>query len=184
MTAKLKLLLWLCLVASAIVAMHQVSGAYTLNDVREALDSYYVSILLGYAALICIRGLLFIPTLPFIVLMANALEPKLMFAVTLAASCASAYLVCFTVDHLEIQRFLDKLPQKSLHRGQRAIQSFGVAAVAGWAFFPLVFTEIIVYLARLSDMSRRQIVAAVAVGEGLMIACLISLTQWFSQVIL
>ena len=179
----LKLLIWGLVIVAALLGMRWLSNNYNLGDLQSSVDTYYWYILTAYALLISVRGVLFIPTLPVILMMASSVEPVIMFITTMLASCCSAYLVCLAVDHLDIQKKLDKLPGRTLKSAKRWVSSSGIAAVTGWAFFPLVFTEIIVYLARLSDMTRKQILLGVAIGEGLFIAILIQVTEWVVSVL-
>ena len=143
----LKIILWVVIVIVAIWGMNWLSSEYSISELQQAIEQYYWYILAGYALLISLRGLLFLPTMPAIIMMASSIDYWVMFIVTLSATCCSAYLVCLAVNHLDIQKKLDALPNKTLKRAQQWINSSGMAAVTGWAFFPLVFTDIIVYLA-------------------------------------
>ncbi|WED24868.1 hypothetical protein L3Q72_18510 [Vibrio sp. JC009] len=183
MNAIIKLVVWGAVVVLAILGVQWLNNNYTLAEMREVITDNQWYVLSGYAALISVRGVLFIPTMPFILLMASVVESWLLFSVTLTASCCSAYLVCLAVDYLDITKKLNAMPGKSIQRAQNWVNSMGVAAVAGWAFFPLVFTEIIVYLARISGLTRKQVIVAVALGEGLLIGLLTSLTEWVSGLV-
>lgn len=174
----LKIVIWITIVAAAIWAMRWLTSNYSVSELQDAIETYYWYILSAYALLISVRGLLFIPTMPAIIMMASSIDYWVMFSVTLVATCCSAYLVCLAVDHLDMQKKIAALPSKTLKRAQEKINSSGMAAVTGWAFFPLVFTDIIVYLARLSGMSYKQILLGIAIGEGLLIFIIIVLTEW------
>jgi uncharacterized membrane protein YdjX (TVP38/TMEM64 family) len=179
-----KVVIWGSIVIVAIWAMNWLVSRYSVNELQDAIEQYYWYILSGYALLISVRGLLFIPTMPVIMMMANSINYWTMFSVTLAATCCSAYLVCLAVDNLDMQKKVDALPGKTIKRAQHWINSSGIVAVTGWAFFPLVFTDIIVYLARLSGMSYKQIILGIAVGEGLLILILIIVTEWLVNILL
>lgn len=183
MRVMIKILAWISVIVIAILGVRWINDTYSLSQMRELIIVNQWYVLIGYAVLISVRGILFIPTMPFILLMSSVIEAWLLFGVTLAASCCSAYLVCLAVDYLNIQRRIDALPGGSVKKAQEWINSMGVAAVAGWAFFPLVFTEIIVYLARLSGLTKKQLVVAVAIGEGFLIAILALLAEWTSGLI-
>lgn len=183
MNAIIKVALWASIVIAAILGIRWLNDTYTLLQMRETIADNQWVVLTGYALIISLRGVLFIPTMPFILLMASVIEAWLLFSVTLAASCCSAYLVCLTVEYFDIEKKLTALPASSIQRAQNWIRSMGVAAVAGWAFFPLVFTEIIVYLARLSGLTKKQLILAVAIGEGLLIALLTSFSNWVSSLV-
>ncbi|MDB1124273.1 hypothetical protein [Vibrio algarum] len=183
MNAIIKVVVWVVIVVIAIVGIRWLNNTYTLSEMQEAITNNQLYVLTGYAALISVRGVLFIPTMPLIMVMASVVESWLFFSVTLTASCCSAYVVCLAVDYLDMQNKLNVLPDTSVKRAQNWVNSMGVAAVAGWAFFPLVFTEIIVYLARLSGLTKKQLIASVAIGEGLLIGLLTSLTEWVSGLV-
>ncbi|RKF19874.1 hypothetical protein DBZ36_05290 [Alginatibacterium sediminis] len=184
MKSRIKLLIWLSIVAIAMLSMNWLNSRYSLDEMREAIVTYQWYFLSAYAIVIAFRGLLFIPTMPLILVMASAVEPWLLFIISLTMSCLSAYFVCLAIDHLDMKKRLSSIPGKSIKRAQAWVNSMGVAAIAAWAFFPLVFTEIIVYLARLSGLSRKQIVMSVAVGEGLLISLLIYVSDWISKLVL
>jgi uncharacterized membrane protein YdjX (TVP38/TMEM64 family) len=174
----LKIVIWGLIAGLAITGMQWLFSHYDLSELQDLIEQYYWYIVSAYALLITLRGLLFIPTMPAIIMMASSINPWVMFAITFSATCCSAYLVCLAVDYLDMQKKIDKFPGKTLKRAQGWINSSGVAAVTGWAFFPLVFTDIIVYLARLSGMSYKKIILGIAIGEGLLIMILITVTEW------
>ncbi|ORT48711.1 hypothetical protein ST37_16685 [Vibrio sp. qd031] len=179
MTNKLIKFVWLVIAISAITTTQNIVSNYSLDEMQALVDENFYPLIAAYALLISVRGLLFIPTLPIIIVMASSLPPLMMFGVTLLASCCSCYLVCLAVDHFDMNKRIEKLPQKSVKKAQRWIQRLGVPAIAGWAFFPFVFTELIVYLSRISGMKRKHIVFAAGLGEGLLIAGIIYVTDWF-----
>lgn len=179
MTRKIKLLCWVTAAALAIFTMQSVYSSYSLADMEDAIAIYSTPILACYIVLIAIRGVLFIPTMPVILIMASVLDNLLILAVTLIATCVSSYLVCLAVDHMDFHSRIRTLPSKSVRKAQYWIQSYGIIAIAGWAFFPFVFTEIIVYLARAAGISKQQIVLSVALGEGFMLCILVYITDWF-----
>ncbi len=183
MNAIIKAAVWISIVVFAVLGIRWLNETYTLAEMQQVITDNQWYVLTGYVALITVRGLLFIPTMPFIMLMASVVDSWLLFGVTLVASCCSTYLVCLAVDYLGFQNKLNALPSSSVKRAQNWINSMGVAAVSGWAFFPLVFTEIIVYLARLSGLTKKELIIAVAIGEGLLIGLLVFLTDWISNLV-
>ncbi|TCS43897.1 hypothetical protein [Reinekea marinisedimentorum] len=164
--------------------MQQTLSHFSLLEIQKLIEAHKVLLLILYSALLSVRGVLFVPTIPFIILMAGTLDGTLAFVVTLAASTTSAYLVCVAVDTFNFAAKLEKIPAKSLKRATQALQSYGFYAVVGWAFFPFVFTEFIVYLARIGGLSRRRIVTAVAIGEGALIYMIIETTEYFKSLLL
>jgi len=179
MNKKLKFFCWATSVLFAIYSMEQINNSYSLNEMQHIISLYYLPILVVYILIISLRGLLFIPTMPLILLMVSSIDGILMFVITLVSSCISAYLVCLAVNFIDFKKHIEKLPTRSIERAQNWIQSYGIIAIAGWAFFPFVFTELIVYLARFSGISKQQIMISVLLGEGLMLGILVYITDWF-----
>lgn len=184
MAKKKSLILWGLLIGTAILAIQQLLTKYELSELQLLIEAYQAPLLIAYAGLLSVRGVLFVPTIPFIILMASAISAPLMFSVTLAASTMSAWLVCVAVDKFGFTEKLDRLPAKTVKRGTGFVEEWGFYAVVGWAFFPFVFTEFIVYLARIGRMSRTSIVLAVAIGEGALIYLLMAMTEYFKGLLL
>jgi uncharacterized membrane protein YdjX (TVP38/TMEM64 family) len=179
-----KLGLWFATVLAALFGIQQLLSLYSLAELKVLIEAHQFILLAAYAVLIALRGLLFVPTMPFIILMASTINNTLMFMVTLAASLLSAYLVCLAVDRLALQQHLFSKPKKAVLKAQGAINNYGLYAVAGWAFFPFVFTEIIVYLARATSMRKTTILFAIAVGEGGLIYLVVQATEFFKATLL
>lgn len=180
----IKLGLWLLTILSSLFGIQRLLTVYTLTELKALIEANQITLLAAYALLISLRGLLFVPTMPFIILMASTISNMLMFSVTLAASLMSAYLVCLAVDRLALQQHLFSKPKKAVLKAQSAINNYGLYAVAGWAFFPFVFTEIIVYLARATNMRKTTILFAIAVGEGGLIYLVVKATGFFKAMLL
>lgn len=174
----LKLVVWLLLIILAVYGIKYINERYSFADMQALIDENYYPILIGYIVIISIRGILFIPTMPMILLMASSINHWVMLGSTLFATCLSTYCVCLAVDFLDMQKHIDKLPQRTVNRAHDWVQSYGVVAVTGWAFFPFVYTEVIVYLSRLAGLKKQQILLSVAIGEGMMLAILIYMIDW------
>jgi uncharacterized membrane protein YdjX (TVP38/TMEM64 family) len=166
------------------IAMQQLLSHFSLSDIQRLINAHRLPLLIAYSALLSVRGILFVPTIPFIIVMAGTVNSLLVFTVTLAASTTSAYLVCLAVDKFNFAEKLEKLPSKSIVTARRALKAYGFYAVVGWAFLPFVFTEFIVYLARMSHLSRLKIVTGVAIGEGALIYMIIMTTDYFKSLLL
>jgi uncharacterized membrane protein YdjX (TVP38/TMEM64 family) len=183
MKSSYKFVVWLTVVVLAVLGVRWLNNNYTLDEMRTLIVEYDWYILLAYAGLISIRGVLFVPTLPFILLMASVVDPLPLFTITLLATCCSTYFVCVAVDNLNMQKRVNARSGRTIKQAQKWVNSMGAAAVAGWALFPFVFTEAIVYVARVSGLTRKQLVTSVAIGEGILIAVIVLLTDWVVKLI-
>lgn len=184
MTQKYKLFIWLAIIVTAVLSMQQLVSHYSWPEIQQLMLDFEIPILIAYVILLSLRGVLFVPTMPFIVLMAYSFNPWLVFFVTLLASTTSAWVVCIAVDRFGFAEKAAKISVKHHASAQAALDKYGFFAVFIWALTPITYTEFIVYLARIGSLSRSQIVGAVMLGEGGLIVLIIKLTDLFKALVL
>ncbi|TXR54700.1 VTT domain-containing protein [Reinekea thalattae] len=181
MTHNRKLFIWLGMIILALFSMQQLVSHYSWSEIQQLMQQYETPILMAYFVLLSFRGVLFVPTMPFIILMAYSFHPLLVFAVTLMASTLSAWVVCVAVDRFNFAEKAAKLSARHHAKASNALEKYGFFAVLIWALTPITFTELIVYLARIGQLSRWRIIPAVILGEGSLILFIILLTDLFKQ---
>ncbi|MBX7191750.1 MAG: VTT domain-containing protein [Sandaracinaceae bacterium] len=141
---------------------------------REALEgllegaagtSLFVGALV-YLLLGCLRSFTLIPATSLVLLGTVFLPPWLLFPLTLAGILASSAAVYYFAEALHLDELLTKQHAGQLERVRTLLERHGFPIVVGWAFFPLVPTDLICYLAGVIRMSIAKVLVGVAIGEG------------------
>jgi len=171
------LALWLLIILTALALWVLAFNRLTIEQLTAWVDQFKWLVLLIYLIILSLRGLLLIPTTPMIVMIIALLPSWQAYIVTLLGSTISISLVVFAVKDFGFAGFIAKsrsLPIRYVHFW---MMRFGIPVITAWAFFPFVFTELIVYLAALSRLSKTSIIIAAVIGEAGLIWLLIWLVR-------
>lgn len=162
---------WLGIAGTAFMASQYLVTHITPAEAKQWFELYAPWVMLGYVAIISLRGLLWMPTMPLILLCAAIAPAWLAFLATFLGTLVSALLVTKAVQQVLI--VAPEAKPKRWWRARRWLHRYGAAAIAGWAFFPFVFTEAIVYAASYAGIARKKVVIATCIGEAFLITLLI-----------
>jgi uncharacterized membrane protein YdjX (TVP38/TMEM64 family) len=124
--------------------------------------------LIIYVLMSLTRSLLLMPCTPFV--LAGAISfpqwPLLVFAISLAGVVVGAFLVYSFPSFGGYDRLLEKkYPEKIANLKSKMQHKNAFWFVAGWAFFPLVPTDAVCYVAGVAKMSLRKMLTALLLGE-------------------
>lgn len=141
---------------------------------RDALEGLLdsatgASLVIGgavYLALGCLRSFTMIPATSLVVLGTVFLPPSILFPLTLVGILASSAAVYYFAEALKLDEVLTKQHGEQLGRVRGLLERHGFPIVVGWAFFPLVPTDLICYLAGVIRMPIAALLLGVGIGEG------------------
>ena len=138
-----------------------------------------------YVAVLCLRGLLLIPSTPLLFIGIALFPPWMAYALNMIGILASSWLVILVVRHMSLgprlERKLSRHP-KADHL-KRQTQKHGLPVVVGWSFFPFAPTDLIVYIGTLVRIRTASILSGVMIGEAALNAIYVFgghrlLTEW------
>lgn len=141
---------------------------------REALEGLLdsasgASLIAGgaiYLGLGCLRSFTLIPATSLVILGTVFLPPAILFPLTLVGILVSSAAVYYFAETLHIDEILKEKHGEQLARVRALLERHGFPIVVGWAFFPLVPTDLICYLAGVTRMPIAVLLLGVGIGEG------------------
>lgn len=119
-----------------------------------------------YLLLGALRSFTLIPATSLVVLGTMFLPPAVLFPLTLVGILVSSAAVYYFAEALHLDELLTTKHAGQLERVRGLLERHGFPIVVGWAFFPLVPTDLICYLAGVIRMSITKVLVGVAIGEG------------------
>jgi len=162
----------------AISATH--AEEFTPGQIAADLQQFEHGLLLLYLLASVIRALVPIPSTPFVLagcLMFPA-RPGLVLAISLGGIALSATLIYHFAGLLGLDEWFEtRHPDQSRRMLQWLSGPWGFWALVGWAFFPLAPTDLACYLAGSLKLPFGRYLAAVCLGELLVCAGYVSLSQ-------
>jgi uncharacterized membrane protein YdjX (TVP38/TMEM64 family) len=142
--------------------------AFTAENIAAFLLRFHGWIWLAYLLMSSLRGISLLPSTP-LVLAGTILfptQPFAVLAVCLAGILFSSTMIYFFSEHLGLHEYFeDHNPDLTHKLKARLERPMGFIFVALWAFFPLVPTDLVCYLAGTTAMNYWKFIAAIFVGE-------------------
>ncbi|NCG33885.1 MAG: hypothetical protein GWP44_13525 [Proteobacteria bacterium] len=144
----------------------------TLEVVRFHVQSNFWIVGSVYLLLISLRGLVFIPSTPVLLIGVVIFPPWQNYWINLIGIVLSSFIVITAIRHFGFGASLEQLRQSNSRYKKLEAQlgRFGSPIIVGWSFFPLVPTDLIVYLATLIRIRTAVILLSVLAGEAILMA--------------
>jgi uncharacterized membrane protein YdjX (TVP38/TMEM64 family) len=149
---------------------------FSAENIAEFLRRFSGLIWTIYLAFSIVRGITLLPSTP-LVLAGTLLFPEQPFtvlAVSMTGILLSSTMIYFFSEYLGFSEYFEGHKPELSHKIKAKLEHpLGFLFVAGWAFFPLVPTDLVCYLAGTTKMNYWKFIAAVSVGELILCVCYI-----------
>jgi uncharacterized membrane protein YdjX (TVP38/TMEM64 family) len=176
-TKKVVLAIWIALIVTAIVLYLLFPNEFTAKGIKEFIAQFNTIAIVVYLLISLIRGLFFIPSTPF-VLAGALLFPNnllLVFIISILGILGSGAFIYYAAQFLN---FGEKKAKK-INKINEKIRKHGFWIVLGWAFFPIVPTDLICYVAGRTRINFWKYITALLIGEAALIALYLYFSQYF-----
>lgn len=166
--------LWALIIVSAIIAYLLYPESFTASNIAAFIERFQGAIWIVYFAMSALRGITLLPSTPLVI--AGTLlfpsQPWAVLAISLAGIFISSSMIYYGSEFLGFDEYFEAKRPDLVHRIRQKLEHpLGLLFVAAWAFFPLVPTDAVCYVAGTSRMHFLRFILAVMVGE--MILCCI-----------
>jgi uncharacterized membrane protein YdjX (TVP38/TMEM64 family) len=125
----------------------------------------------------CLRAFTLIPVTSLVLLGIVFFPPLPLFVLTLVGILVSSACVYYFAEALHVDELLRKKHGRQIDRVQRLLERHGFPIIVGWAFFPLVPTDLICYVSGVVRVRISTLLSGVAIGEGAVCAIYIFLGE-------
>jgi uncharacterized membrane protein YdjX (TVP38/TMEM64 family) len=176
-TKKVVLAIWIALIVTAIVLYLLFPNEFTAKGIKEFIAQFNTIAIVVYLLISLIRGLFLIPNTPF-VLAGALLFPNnllLVFIISILGILGSGAFIYYAAQFLN---FGEKKAKK-INKINEKIRKHGFLIVLGWAFFPIVPTDLICYVAGRTRINFWKYITALLIGEAALIALYLYFSQYF-----
>ena len=183
----LLLIIWAAVILFAIAFFIASPERFTAANIAAFIRNFEAEIWLIFLGISALRGFTLLPSTPLILAgtMLYPNQPWLVLTISLAGILISSSLIYFCSEALGFDdHFQRKMPDAVVSIRSRLEHPWGLAFVALWAFFPLVPTDAVCYVAGTIRMNFIKFIAAVFAGEFVLCALYIffggSVLKWLS----
>lgn len=167
-TRKVCLGVWLAVLIAGAGSYVYAPQMFTAENIAAFLLRFQGVIWLVYLLFSILRGFTLLPSTP-LVIAGTILFPGQPFAVlgvSMTGILLSSTMIYFFSEYLGFSDYFESHKPESTHRIRQKLEHpLGFLFVAAWAFFPLVPTDLVCYLAGTTKMNYAKFIAAVFAGE-------------------
>ena len=161
-------ILWIGTIAAGVISYIAAPHLFTAENIAVFLLRFQSVIWLIYLAFSIFRGLTLLPSTPLVI--AGTLlfptQPFAVLAVSMIGILLSSSMIYFFSEYLGFHEFFENHKPELTHKIKARLEHpLGFGFVALWAFFPLVPTDLVCYLAGTTKMNYLEFIIAVFVGE-------------------
>jgi len=165
---KIAFCLWLVLVMGVISTYLFFPDNFSLSFMEETAESHPVAVLVLYYLILSLKGLIFIPGTPILLAGMLLFNPVEVFLINMAGIMTSSILVYYFSQYLEFDVFFETKYNKYIHKIKANLIDKELPLIIGWSFFPLVPTDVIVYVVSTLRINVLRCLIGVFIGEAIM----------------
>lgn len=170
------ILIWLGIAVTCVSIYLYDPSKFSADSIAGFLLRFDREVLLIYAGLSILRGFTLLPSTPLVI--AGTLiypeQPLLVLFISLAGILLSSTMIYYFSEFLGFSDYFENHKPKLSHKLKAKLEHpLGFLFVALWAFFPLVPTDIVCYLAGTTKMNFWKFIAAIFIGELILCTCYI-----------
>jgi uncharacterized membrane protein YdjX (TVP38/TMEM64 family) len=161
-------ILWLVVVAVALAVYFTHRDQVDVEWIRGVVHDRRGLIVPFYLLLLSSLGLAFIPSTPFAIAGVFLFDPWIAYLLNLVGIITSSIIVYHFARFLGLNRVFEaKYPSKT-QKVRRALSHKELPIIIGWSFFPVVPTDLIIYVASTLNIPLWKCLVGVLIGEGIL----------------
>lgn len=162
---------WLLVIAISLTSYLLYPEYFTADALRNWIDGNHQSLIILYVVLVLVRAVMFIPSTVVLVMGISLFPEQLtfLFIVNMLGIIAGSILLYYASNLFDVNALFGIGKQEQLNKIKEKINRFGFSIVLGWSFFPFVPTDLICYVAGLTKMHLTKFLAAVIIGESVLV---------------
>jgi uncharacterized membrane protein YdjX (TVP38/TMEM64 family) len=176
--------IWILCVVAGIGYYLAHRGDLTKERIADFFRLYQSWFLLIYWVMLIVRAVVLLPATPLILAASMLLpgDPSLVLGVTMFGMAVSSTIIYYFSDWLGVRAHFDRVAPRQVKNVEGWFKHrYGVVLVGGCAFFIVVPTDLVCYVAGMVRMPFRRFICALMVGETLL--CTIYIF-WLPRVVL
>lgn len=160
--------IWL-LVLAIILTLYIINKDwFDISFLRAFVDDHKILVIAIYLFILTLIGLTFLPSTPFAMaglLIFPAMEA---YIINMAGIITSTAIVYYFTRYLGLDKWIETKYPNKIEKTRKALSKKELPIIIAWSFFPVVPTDLIIYVGSSLRISYLKCVTGVFIGEGLL----------------
>lgn len=163
---KKSLLTWIIVVVIILVLYFINRELFDITFLKAYVTDHKFMVVAVYLVILTFIGLTFIPSTPFAAAGVLLFPPLEAYFINLAGIITSSVIVYYFTRYLRLNYWIESKYPDQIEKIQNALRKKELPIIAGWSFFPVVPTDLIIYVSSTLSVPFWKCVVGVIIGEG------------------
>ncbi|MDF1575096.1 MAG: VTT domain-containing protein [Bacteroidales bacterium] len=173
------LFLWMAVVAVSLILFFFNRDLFDITFLKKYVSDHRVLVLSLYLLILTFIGLTFIPSTPFAVAGVLMFPPLEAYFINLIGIITSSLVVYYFTQYLRLDHWLEAKYPAKIEKVKKALSKKELPIIAGWSFFPVVPTDLIIYVSSTLNIPYWKCLSGIIIGEGTLNAFYIFSVDFF-----
>lgn len=163
---KKTLLIWSAIVVAVLTLYFINKDLFDISFLKEYVNDNRILVITVYLLILTFVGLTFIPSTPFAVAGVLLFDPVEAYAINLIGIVSSSVIVYYFTRYLRLDNWIESKYPVQIEKIRKALRRKELPIIAGWSFFPVVPTDLIIYVSSSLRIPFWKCVIGIIIGEG------------------
>lgn len=173
------LFIWIAIVVVTLILYLAKRDLFDISFLKEYVGDHKVLVISLYLIILTFIGLTFIPSTPFAIAGVLLFPPMEAYIINLAGIITSSIVVYYFTQYLRIDLWLESKYPVQIEKIKKALRKKELPIIAGWSFFPVVPTDLIIYVGSTLNIPFWKCALGIIIGEGTLNALYIFSIDFF-----
>jgi len=160
--------LWLVILAIILVLYFVKKEWFDISFLKRFVEDHKFLVIAVYLIILTFIGLTFLPSTPFAMagmLLFPAFET---YVINMVGIITSTAIVYYFTQYLGLDKWIEVKFPSQIEKTKRALTNKELPIIIAWSFFPVVPTDLIIYVSSSLRISYLKCVIGVLIGEGIL----------------
>ena len=173
------LFLWIAVVFVTLILYFSNRDLFDISFLKAYVIDHKVFVVSLYLIILTFIGLTFIPSTPFAVAGVLLFTPLEAYTLNLIGILTSSVVVYYFTQYLRLGVWIESKYPVQIEKIKKALQKKELPIIAGWSFFPVVPTDLIIYEGSTLNVPFWKCALGILIGEGTLNALYIFSIDFF-----
>jgi uncharacterized membrane protein YdjX (TVP38/TMEM64 family) len=173
------LFIWMTVVLVTLVLYFINRDLFDITFLKNYVGDHKVLVVSLYLLILTFIGLTFIPSTPFAVAGVLLFPPLEAYIINLVGIITSSLVVYYFTQYLRLDVWLESKYPVQIEKVKKALRKKELPIIAGWSFFPVVPTDLIIYVSSTLNIAYWKCAVGIIIGEGTLNALYIFSIDFF-----
>lgn len=160
------LIIWFAVLFATFILYLFNRDLFDISFLKEYVVDHKVLVMSIYLLILTFIGLTFIPSTPFAIAGVLLFPPLEAYIINLVGILTSSVVVYYFTQYLRLDVWFESKYPEQIKKVKKALSKKELPIIAGWSFFPVVPTDLIIYVGSTLNIPFWKCAVGILIGEG------------------